>query len=94
MPKPLTYREMVVGLFRNHPQLNEDNCKIEWKMRDKFLLFEAHRSCGGVRVTFGRAIMLRPDAVERAYLAAIRMRQDVTLAVSDRQYLSEEVADA
>lgn len=94
MPNPPTYREQVVGLFRNHPQLNEDQCKLEWKMRDRRLLYEAHRSCGGVRVTFGRAIMDRPDSVERAYLAAIRMRQDVTLAVRDQEFVVEEVPDA
>ena len=89
-----SYREMVVGLFRSHPQLNEAQCTLDWKMSDRRLLFEAHRSKGGVRVTFGRAIYHRPDAVERAYLAAIRMRRDTTLAIRDQQFVSEEATDA
>lgn len=89
-----TYREVVTKLFRSHPQLNEHQCVIDWKLRDRRLLFEAHRSKGGVRVTFGQAIYRHPKAVERAYLAALRMRRDTTLAIRDQQFVSEEVTDA
>ena len=85
-----TVRDLVTTLFRNHPQLPEEQCHIDWHLRDRRLIYEVKRSPGGVRVTFGKAVYTHMDAVERAYLAAIRFRRDLTLAVREQMFVEEE----
>ena len=88
-----TVRELVTTLFRTHPQLPEEQCHIEWILRDRRLIYEVKHSPGGVRVTFGKAIYTHADAVERAYLAALRFRRELTSAVREQMFVDEEKDD-
>jgi hypothetical protein len=84
---------MVTMLFRAHPQLSEEQCHLDWQLRDRRLLYEVKYSPGGVRVTFGKAIYAHADAVERAYLAALRFRRELTSAVREQMFVDEEKDD-
>lgn len=83
-------REGIRRLFRSHPQLDESNCRLKFALRNRRLIFEVRKAPGGVSVTFGRAFFSHPDAIARAYNAAIIMRRNLTSAVRDQQYVTEE----